>query len=290
MPWDHRPNYDLRPLGPRCARGQIYDGFGFCIYCRDVPSYALRDEHIVGKALGGKMIIRRASCHPCEAITHAFEGHAAHQAFLHQRLYTGLKKSEPQKLTIHKMRDGTRAPDLMEPKDYQVFGHFPVYPPAQALLGIPPSMMEPAYASIATAVIGPVPRSVFMASVPIEEVPPDAPTAEHINIDLREFSRSIAKIAFCFAAVNVGLDAFESLVPDYILGNIELGSSYFVGSDLTDLNRKEPEAFHRITIDCVYVCGVPSVVATVRLFAVVGSPAYRVYLGRATGAGWSNLA
>jgi hypothetical protein len=278
MTWDHHPDYSKRPLGPRIRRGDAYDGFGRCIYCCKTPTDGLGREHIIPSGLGGQTVILNASCHQCEKVTHAFEGHTLHSAFLLPRLHTKLKKTEPQKLSLNEMRAGVWTAKSVAPLDYPVFGHFPQYVPAHALLGIPPSPIDGSYAGMIRAVIG----KHSGRGAKVEE----GTTAEHIKIHLGEFSRTISKIAYCFAVVHLGLDAFRSLVPDYIRGCIELGSNYFVGTNIGYINQKDPEHVHRVDINYVDVGGVLSVVGTVRLFAMAGAPEYHVYLGPATRAGW----
>ena len=59
----------------KMIRRHRYGAVGKCIYC-GAEGVQLTDEHIIPEALGGELVIEKASCDLCQGQTHAFEGHA----------------------------------------------------------------------------------------------------------------------------------------------------------------------------------------------------------------------
>ena len=83
-----------------------------------------------------------ASCARCEAITHAFEGRALSSVFLHPRLHSNMKRTEPERIPITLTKTGMDDKEAVRPEDYHVFGHFPVFLPARTILGYRPSQLD----------------------------------------------------------------------------------------------------------------------------------------------------
>jgi hypothetical protein len=56
-----------------------------CIYCGtqadQTEAKELSDEHIIPYALGGNLVLPKASCDRCAKETHAFEGHLAGKTY-----------------------------------------------------------------------------------------------------------------------------------------------------------------------------------------------------------------
>src|SRR5262245_13319334 len=79
-----------------------YPAVGRCIYCGSTDS--LSDEHIVPFSLGGKLVLRKASCKKCQDITGAFEGHCASRLYasirIRENLPTRRPKNRPTKLPV----------------------------------------------------------------------------------------------------------------------------------------------------------------------------------------------
>ena len=91
------------------------------------------------------------------------------------------------------------------------------------------------------------------------------------------FSRLLAKIAHCYAVAEYGLNNFEPLLPDLILGKPSpLG--HLVGDGFLE---EPPEDFlHQIKLITMRVFEAYFLVAEIRLFANLGAPRYRVAVGR----------
>jgi HNH endonuclease len=81
-----------------------YAPVGHCIYCgSDGGEQGLGDEHIVPFSLGGVLVLPKASCRACEAITSAFERRCAHIMYGSFRIrenQTRRPKERPTKLPM----------------------------------------------------------------------------------------------------------------------------------------------------------------------------------------------
>lgn len=71
-------------------RRHTYPPVGRCIYCGSKE--ALTDEHIIAYSLGGDVILPKASCRPCAAITANLEGVIGRPIFGPMRSYYEIQK------------------------------------------------------------------------------------------------------------------------------------------------------------------------------------------------------
>ena len=247
-----------------------------CIYCGATPADGLQEEHIIPKALRSHLAIREASCARCEAITHAFEGRALSSVFLHPRLHSNMKRTEPKRIPITLTKSGIDYKEAVRPEDYHVFGHFPVFLPARTILGIPP---EPTgWSFVRVAVIEDMDRAKTSPLFGQE-------FRESYMMHLADFSRMAAKVCYCFAVASCGMDAFDTRITDYILGRIIINPDFYVGTDQDGVGVKEEGVLHQMGMRYANVGGRGAFVATVQFFAWIGGPVYHVSLGTATHAG-----
>ena len=107
------------------------------------------------------------------------------------------------------------------------------------------------------------------------------------RVDVNQFARALAKIAYCQAVARFNIDGFRRLaLPDLIFGKYS-GISYFVGSTTSPLPPPpEPRGSqHRIiTFDHWFNGGMRLLIARIRLFADSGTaehgtPIYTVVVG-----------
>jgi hypothetical protein len=124
------------------VQGMKYDGFGRCIYC--AATGILNDEHIVPLSLGGKAVIKDASCGDCEKITSYLDGYLARAIYNEYRSHVGLKsrrqKQRPTSLpaTIV-LPDGTNEIRQFAAKEQPYFLIMPIWHLPGIALGKPPS-------------------------------------------------------------------------------------------------------------------------------------------------------
>lgn len=93
----------------------------------------------------------------------------------------------------------------------------------------------------------------------------------------RHLSRLLAKIAHGYATAELGLRAFRPYLPDYIRGTSWEFESQCIGGE-QDVP-PATEALHEIACGVVSVDGKNLVVVTLRLFAFIGAPLYRIVVG-----------
>lgn len=252
-------------------------GAGKCIYC---PPNALKPdklerEHIIAHTLGGKLILHNASCRDCASlINREIESPCLKQFWLAPRTHLALPTSDPRTTLRIGTWDDTgddRLPESMAKVNFKfeeilVDEHpgitfLPVFQRPRILLGNPPS-----------AGVGPV---GFWNS-PIRRMP-RAPQGKRVA-DVQPFAvgpiaRMIAKIAHGAAVAELGLDAFEPLLPDIIMGRSD--HIFHLVGNVSKRGRKRV-ALHRITLELEQ----GFIVANVQLFARLRGPIFQAVVGR----------
>jgi hypothetical protein len=102
-----------------------------------------------------------------------------------------------------------------------------------------------------------------------------------IEFNERPYARMLAKAAHAFAVAEHGLDFFEPLLTDFILGKTDIDSHYFVGCfPQINLPPPEEEPLHRMSFETADTGGQRYLVAKMRLFAKLGAPQHHVVVGR----------
>lgn len=252
-----------------------------CIYCGSLV-YArdskrlLAEEHIIPLGLNGTDVLPRASCRHCERVTGRLESKVLRGALLGCRtilnLQTRSPKERPKTLPLFYTVEGVERKAEIPIEDY----------PATLLLlrlGKPGIFRNP------------------------EDGPPVWHPWHHLFVDRMEvlrrhygitefspamfdtsaFSRMLAKIAHAFVAANMGMDSFTPLLPRLILDDS--------GSDLAGQNllhmvggeaeiRPPQDLLHWMQFEDPTPETLPFIVVQIRLFAFLGSPTYRIVVGR----------
>jgi hypothetical protein len=189
---------------------KTYPGYGCCIYCgSDGGADGLSDEHIMPYALQGNTIIRRASCEVCKKKIDPIDRHLGRSVFGQYRVHAGIQTRNP------KARPKTLATHIVV-KSETIVKDLPIadHPYSLAM----PIWGDPGFFRGA-AIDAPFPEPNFH----IYHYAPDnlrdtlgvdedeefkILSQGGINVDL--FARAIAKIAYCHAVINMGLDGFTS--------------------------------------------------------------------------------
>ena len=250
-------------------------GVGRCIYCSsDGGEQGLRDEHIVPEALGGTAALLNASCRNCESKTSYIDGYLARSMYQQLRVLLGLKgkRNSLSKITTLPMTvmvDGQWKHLTPAIKDAPAHALVPMLAPPSLLTGSPPSDKYP--------YVGVIPVGIFpdafyeLAGLKRGEEAIFKP--ENNRINLPTLGRAIAKIAYCSAVQNFGLDRVGPLdVPNLILGDYAFGSHYVGGFGNLLANRASN--LHEIALGTADVrsLGKKVVFAQIRLFANMPSP------------------
>mgnify|MGYP006273574041 FL=1 len=260
----------MKPLSS--MRRRRYEGDGLCIYCRTPhPKEQLTDEHIIPLALNGDEIIRFAACEPCRKISNeSYENQALQADLLLPRLLLKLKRRHlNKKKELPRVAEGNIV--------NQVGGNFDIpiaenqYPKGFSLVRLPP----PGFLSGQDQSTGiPSFRLQFVTlQMPQPAFIPDV--TFRTKVDLGSFCMTLAKIGYCFAFAQYGIDRFESTKIRCLLLNERQDVFNFVGS-APDEDVGASHYLHWLSY--LVVAGV--LVVRVHLFGSFGMHPYYVVVGK----------
>jgi len=103
--------------------------------------------------------------------------------------------------------------------------------------------------------------------------------AAYTDLDPPLFARLIAKIGHAFAAAEVGIENFDPIATDFILG--KTGDwDYLVGGGASIVPISTANELHSVLLENRDVGNITYLTANVRLFSRFGAPSYNVALGR----------
>ena len=256
-----------------------YPPVGQCIYCGivDVPPGMKRfhDEHIVPLALNGALILPEASCQQCERIINReIENRLLTEEYARFRAKYGLPTRRPRnrKKTV-KLPSITG--DWIKVPATEYTAPVPLYrfKMARILSGVPPIPNSHAWTM---DILGGGDEEVRL-----QKKYPLWTKAHTFRPRPYQFARFIAKVAYGFAVANLGIDCFEPLANDTILGRSD-DYFRFVGSE----PREPPPSGwpdggqHHFSIVIRFVRdNVGLVVVDVKFFADAGTPVYHAVVG-----------
>ena len=266
-------------------RNRKLPSFGECIYCGTPATEAkLTDEHIIPFSLGGTAILLKASCACCAKITSKLELHLARTIFGHHRIHANVATRNPKERpsvlpTTIKVGENPAQEMELPIADHPYFTLLPVWKAPGMLTGAPPT------ADFGTEELH---RFEFVPAHFREllslnendilnfEIP--------IKLDLNQFSRALAKIAYCMAICRYGLKGFErTTITEFVRGKYPF-APFLVGSTTKAVAPPMPNIDHAIGLTEFPVAGRNTVIAFVRLFAKTGTttqgmPYYTVVIG-----------
>jgi hypothetical protein len=252
---------------------------GVCIYCRATGN--LTDEHAVPESLSGDIVLEKASCRACAAITGKFEGRYTGDTLRPARAVLGIrtkrKKQRPTEFPVEVTREG-----LTEEINVPVSDYLGVVPMLQ--LGLPGvfPFSHPHYAiDLKPGEVEIVPyltRSQEEVNAFFEKYKTRAATSG-FRFHPYQFGQMIAKIAYCIAVEVYGLREIEEVfVLPAILGKT-LDIWQWVGCDSNPaMNRGTIRAYSQHLIELRIVKGV--IFARVKFFKDSSTPVYLVVVGR----------
>lgn len=260
---------------------------GKCIYC--FTSEGLEREHVIPFGLNGKTVLRDASCRSCAAVTGSFEGD-----FLKTlsplrevlKINTRNKKKRTGFLPMKFKKDGNEFIKDVPLDEYISF--------VPALYLRPPTYFvtgDRKYKGDGKTNAQVVWKTIYYNDDQ-EDILLKKYNADSIVIsssfDPTDFSRMLAKMAYCFAVTKFGLN---NIVDNYVISSI-LGKSddlfHFVGCDLnykfanhrpagTNSNLKKKDAL--IWGDLTVVNG--DIIVRLRMLPQYDFPVYVVVVGKA---------
>lgn len=250
---------------------------GSCVYCGSTEN--LTDEHVVPFALGGNLILPKASCEACAKITSLFERRVTRGFMLPARTVAGLPTRRPkERPTSFGMEVG--APDDLRQVEFSVAG-FPAFLqlPHFAKPGFfsgPPYKTGVVIDGIDTIHFGKDPRELA-GEMGITSMRQTA------TIAATDFARMIAKIAYCSAIVEYGplpLDGCPVL--PFILGSADDGNVWVGSADFqTELERRGAHVvLYTVPMRSDANPKETILLSRVKLFANAGARGYEVIVHR----------
>jgi len=242
---------------------------GRCIYC-DAPE-ALTREHIIPAGIGGNWVLPAASCGSCAAKTSAAELHVMRVMLGDFRATAGVGSSRRKKpMTREAVRvadDGTTSavptPISALPAIYPSLE----IPPPGLLTGAPTMDRYPEMKVVLCTVQADIGRRVQQLGR----------WQSQIMLEPTKFLAVIAKIAHSYAVAELGLDTFEYLLRDLILGNAQHPLELVGGADPSVSVPPAPGSLHLVSI---YSRDDGYIVARVHLFAALGMRPYDAVVAR----------
>lgn len=253
----------------------IYPPVGRCIYCGSAKE--LSEEHIIPYALDGHLVLPKASCGQCAAITTKFEQTCSRDMFgplrIRLDLQTRRKKQRPKSLkiiTFKDFKDKNKSETKTVPSEQ--------FPRACIGLNLPPPGI----------ILGQPPTEQINLTMMMSSEDRETKTYLQGNqsavvlgmMDFNAFFRLLAKIAHAFAVARLGLDGFKHRIPPLLVGKPGDSPNTFphlVGGDLSELT---PEScLHVLDEKQILIQNVPFRLVTIRLFAFMGMPRYQVVVG-----------
>jgi hypothetical protein len=237
-----------------------FDPVGCCIYCgaSDGP---LGREHIIPYGLDGDLVLPRASCVACSAITSKFERYCLRGFLQGPRHLLGAtsRRGVPYELPLLG-NEGTR------PIPFDI---------------APIILIMPVY-DLPTAVGGPALGQPRRSSVWVRPLRVDASALSGYGaigtqpLHQPSLRRMLAKIAHSMTVAEIGLARFRPFLLDTICGKGE-NAHEFVGG--YHENRPKLQHRHEITTMAHEIGETTLIVAEIRLFADLGAPTYVVVVG-----------
>ncbi len=304
-------NFSLSVLISKAFRDRfmdhhVYESIGYCIFCcaSDVP---LSKEHIIPEAIGGKLVIRHATCAKCRDVHQKFEPACLKGIMDPIRSRLGLHGKRPKKrpkeyelrITPQNALDRYERLSLAEhPLSLQLI----CFQPAGSISGIPEFtsnerseinafmtdrlVFDPAKFGRPDAAKVPL----FWTYPPKEELFKFNDRYDGQQIDfgggfpLMKFSRMLAKIAHSYAVAEIGPSSFNPFLLDFMKHGSRdpfflVGGEYRINGDKVETHPPS-EARHVLRLSHSRFANADILLAHVRLFADLGAPQYHVVVGQ----------
>lgn len=252
---------------------KYYPSTGQCVFClRSFAPGDLTDEHVIPRALNGDYILRDGACVECARDgNQRFEQIALNADFLVPRLMLELRRrKKSQKKQLPLLGLGIEGSDEFRWVEVQAA----LYPPIISLIA-----MEPA------GLLSGVDRGSALTNIRIQDyflprglgaLQFSSFTTKHVH-DHTAFALSVAKMAYCFAAGEFGIDSFDGAdIRDLIRGRRD-DAYNFVGG-ISQREHLSDASLHGLYLR--YRTGFVTVI--VHLFASCKMEAYEVVVGRLT--------
>jgi hypothetical protein len=253
------------PHGPT-----IFPSKGCCIYCRN-SELPLTDEHIIPYSLGGRHVIKHASCRFCQDITSKIERSIAKGMWEDGRIAYDApsyrKKRRPTHISVPNHQP--ELPTIMIPyNEYPAMMVFYWMQPAGILQGMPEDVDISKF-WLLKAITDDKKVAALEAKYPGRLV-------TRFRHEPENFGRLLAKIGYGQILTQLDVTDFEPICLPYILGK-KKNVSFIVGGNPNPANKME-FGYYMSTAGFGTVERM-MLIAEVKLFADQDTPLYHVVVG-----------
>lgn len=243
---------------------------GFCIYCNaDGRETKLTDEHALPYGLEGSLVLAKASCRSCAAITGSIERYVLREMLGNYRVKVDMQTRRPKARTdtlpLTISRDGVTTKHQIPVADHPGHVSLPIFGPVHFLSG-----------TTGGDWIALVPPYFWTASDPNAASPlARMKGAGAWNFDPTTFCLFLAKVAHCLAILQYGYGNFQPFLPQLIIERSGVVSDY-VGGARNPGTDGRPMRTH-----LVVQYGVDGLIEVfICLLVHMGAPYYRIVVGR----------
>ncbi len=262
---------------------QQYFNIGKCIYCgtTDTP---LTKEHVIPLSLKGEMILGKASCDSCRAITSKYERNPIRDNWMEARAcldYPSRKTNFSEKVFPLKviLKDGTETTLELNKSETLGIAHFPEFP-LPAFFGSDTYKSGAVWNALRTIGFGKISPDDFSKKYNVKQI------TGTVTYKGNHFEIMIVRIAYCAVVAYLGPD---SLARNYVLPTI-LGKVDDVGYWLgTDYEGKTIPHIGKVNSANVIRIGLMTkqdgstyLLVTIKFFAASDAPEYVVVVGEPT--------
>ncbi len=239
-------------------------------------------------SLGGTLLLPEASCQICEKLTSGYDTHCAEQFIGKNREHLGLRA---------RRRNRPRSQIAVERQIGEGYVQRATVPLSDHFAGL--VMFNFGF----PGVLVDLPQTeVFLGEIVIRSLHPDPERRSRrtgqVSIVSRGgfhapiFGRMLAKVGHSFAVAELGLDAFDPVLPDLIRQNGPQYLAHYIGGSLGEEEPKSTNR-HEISISTYNnINGDDYIVVRIRLFSNYGMPTYYVVVGKlkiGIPAGWGGV-
>ncbi|UVC08978.1 hypothetical protein IHQ71_28355 [Rhizobium sp. TH2] len=245
-----------------------YPAVGRCIYC-GATEYSsdtdrqLAEEHIIPFGLNGDLVIPQASCRACERITGRDDALLLRGMLLAPRIQMAFRSREPRKLpkALPVFSQSNRK-TMIDVEDYPSTILMLRYP-APPILS---AQKEPLFTDLWVKRF-PFDVGKLRRKYGIDDFAPG-------SHDSYSFKRVLAKIAHGYAVAELGLDGFEAILSERIRDRNDFFHDCVGGAGIEEI----PDRLHSLSIEPRGESDF--VVVRIHLLCFLGTPVYRVVVGR----------
>ena len=239
---------------------------GRCLYCL-ASGVALTEEHLIPRALGGRLTLRDAVCEPCRRITGRLEQATLDREFVVPKTLLALKRRRargkgPSRMPTIALAGGDAQPAVLSADTFPRTFALPTFAPA--------SLLAQGDRTDAQAGIGFVDCRLHLGTPTRPAVAATAPLA-----DPHAYAHAIAKWAYALAVAERGLDCCDTQPMRDLMRGRRSDVFAFVGTPSPRASASG-EWLHEASVRE----NGPWLTVTLALFASAGMTPYEVVIGR----------